>query len=94
MPWKETTIMSQKEKFVKCALKKEDSLRALCREFQISRETGYKLLSRYERAGLQGLESQSRAPQYSLSTMSPYTARAVPGYTTVQPTLVQASKAF
>ena len=65
MPWKESTIMSQKEEFVRCALKKEGSFTALCREFQISRETGYKLLRRYERAGLQGLKSQSRAPQNS-----------------------------
>lgn len=65
MPWKEATIMSQKEQFVLCALKKEISFKALCTQFQISRETGYKLVRRYKREGLKGLEAQSRAPQHS-----------------------------
>ncbi len=65
MPWKEATIMSQKEQFIKKALKKERPFKALCAEFKISRETGYKLLARYQREGLKGLEAKSRAPQHS-----------------------------
>jgi transposase InsO family protein len=65
MPWKEVTIMSEKEKFVERALKKGCSFKTLCAEFQISRETGYKLLHRYEKEGLKGLEVQSRIPHRS-----------------------------
>lgn len=62
MPWKEASIMSQKELFIKKALKNEGSFKALCLEFKISRETGYKLLHRYEKEGLKGLHPKSRAP--------------------------------
>jgi transposase InsO family protein len=54
--------MFQKEQFVIKALKKEISFKALCHEFQISRETGYTLLRRYKEEGLQGLNPRSRAP--------------------------------
>lgn|SRR5512134_728250 len=33
---------------------------ALCREFEISRKTGYKIFSRYKRCGLKGLADRSR----------------------------------
>lgn len=62
MPWKEATLMSQKEEFVLRALKKEISFKALCREYKISRETGYKLLRRYQEEGVKGLKPRSRAP--------------------------------
>lgn len=65
MPWKEATIMSEKERFIKNALKKERPFKELCAEFKISRETGYKLLNRYKKSGLKGLESKSRAPHHS-----------------------------
>ena len=32
-----------------------ESMAALCREFQISRKTGYKIFERYEECGLEGL---------------------------------------
>lgn len=65
MPWKEATIMSQKEEFIKRALKKEVTFKELCAQYKISRETGYKVLHRYEKEGLRGLEEQSRAPRHS-----------------------------
>jgi transposase InsO family protein len=65
MPWKEATVMSQKEQFIENALKKDRPFKELCAEFKISRETGYKLLNRYEKEGLKGLESKSRAPRHS-----------------------------
>lgn len=62
MPWKEASVMSQKQEFVQRALSKECSFKQLCSEFKISRETGYKLLKRYKENGLVGLEHLSRAP--------------------------------
>jgi putative transposase len=34
----------------------------LCREFGISRKTGYKILTRYNATGLEGLTDRSRRP--------------------------------
>lgn len=34
----------------------------LCREFDISRKTGYKILTRYNDSGLEGLTDRSRRP--------------------------------
>ncbi len=34
----------------------------LCREFGISRKTGYKILTRYNEIGLEGLTDRSRRP--------------------------------
>lgn len=62
MPWKEVTVMSEKQQFIICALKKDRSFKSLCAEFKISRETGYQLLRRYQEEGLKGLEPRTRAP--------------------------------
>jgi transposase InsO family protein len=35
---------------------------SLCREFNISRKTGYKIVSRYEACGLEGLSDRARRP--------------------------------
>jgi transposase InsO family protein len=71
MPWKEATPMSERKAFVGEALKAETSFSALCREFGISRKTGYKWLRRYQEAGLKGLEDQSRRPQHSPTQTPP-----------------------
>jgi putative transposase len=34
----------------------------LCREFGISRKTGYKIFDRYQECGVQGLTDSSRRP--------------------------------
>jgi transposase InsO family protein len=43
----------------------------LCREYEISRKTGYKFLRRFERLGLQGLQDQSTAPHRVSGRTSP-----------------------
>ena len=35
---------------------------SLCREFGISRKTGYKIFERYEECGLEGLSDRTRRP--------------------------------
>jgi transposase InsO family protein len=62
MPWKEKSIMSQKEEFVELALRKKLPFSTLCKEFGISRTLGYKILKRYQAEGIQGLEVHSKAP--------------------------------
>jgi transposase InsO family protein len=71
MPWKETTPMSERKAFVGEALKGEASVSALCREFGISRKTGYKWLKRYQEEGTSGLADQSRRPQHSPTQTPP-----------------------
>jgi transposase len=44
---------------------------ALCREFDISRKTGYKIFQRYKDCGLEGLTDRSRRP-YHVSGMNRY----------------------
>ena len=53
--------MDQRIRFV-IRLKDGESMAALCREFQISRKTGYKIFERYEECGLEGLTDRARRP--------------------------------
>lgn len=61
MPWKECNRMDERLKFVARLLDGE-KMSALCREFGISRQTGYKIYNRYKNHGLEGLEDRSRRP--------------------------------
>lgn len=61
MPWKETCVMDERTKFVGRLLSGE-MMSPLCREFGISRVTGYKVWTRYQAQGLSGLPNRSRAP--------------------------------
>jgi putative transposase len=53
--------MDERLKFVARYLDGE-KMSALCREFGISRPTGYKIIDRYKELGLDGLEDRSRRP--------------------------------
>lgn len=61
MPWKECKRMDERLRFVARLLEGEP-MSALCREFGISRPTGYKIFNRYKELGLHGLEDRSRRP--------------------------------
>ncbi len=61
MPWKETTPMEERLRFVARRLEGE-SMTALCREFGISRKTGHKLFARYRDHGLEALADRPRRP--------------------------------
>jgi len=61
MPWKESNLMDERIKFVARLLEGE-TMTSVCREFGISRKTGYKIFNRYQHAGLEGLHNQSRRP--------------------------------
>ena len=64
MGWKETCAVDERMRFVIAAEKREEPLAAVCREFGVSRKTGYKWLARYRDAGVEGLLDRSRAPQH------------------------------
>lgn len=65
MPWKETTTMSERIEFVQRIQEGDANVSAVCREFGISRPTGYKWLKRYAETGKEGLQDQSRRPHRS-----------------------------
>ena len=53
--------MDERLKFIARLLDGE-KMAGLCREFGISRKTGYKILARYNEVGLEGLTDRSRRP--------------------------------
>ncbi len=61
MPWHECNRMDERLRFVARLLDGE-KMSPLCREFGISRKTGYKLFNRYKDEGLYGLEDKPRSP--------------------------------
>lgn len=63
MPWKEKSVMDLRTLFVLKALEPPANISALCREFGISRKTGYKWLKRYDNEGFDGLKNLSKRPR-------------------------------
>src|SRR5215468_5904432 len=62
MPWKVSSVMEERLRFVGRLLDGE-SMSDVCREFGISRKTGYKIYSRYREHGLFALTDRSRPPR-------------------------------
>jgi len=61
MPWKETTQVQARVRFIEDWLAKEyESLAVLCRVHGVSRKTGYKWVGRFREGGRPGLNDQSR----------------------------------
>ena len=65
MGWKERSVMDERCRFVLAALAPEANISALCREFGISRKTGYKWIARFQEGGLAQLRDHSRRPHCS-----------------------------
>jgi transposase-like protein len=61
MPWKECNQMDERLRLVAKLLDGE-KMAAVCREFGISRKTGYKIFNRYKDIGIEGLQDRSRTP--------------------------------
>jgi transposase InsO family protein len=61
MPWKECSVMDERLRFVGRLLDGE-AMTDVCREFGISRKTGYKIFDRYKEHGLEALTDRSRRP--------------------------------
>lgn len=63
MPWKERSAVEERLAFV-LRLEAGERMTELCREYSISRKTGYKIYERYRQRGRDGLEDQSKAPRF------------------------------
>lgn len=65
MPWKTSSLLEARQRFVQAALGGNKSVAQLCREAGISRKTGFKWLQRFRSLGGPGLRDQSRRPKRS-----------------------------
>lgn len=72
MPWRETSVMEERIRFVALALERKQPLAELCRSFGISRTTGYNWLRRYqEEQSFTALTDRSRAPHQHPNATDP-----------------------
>jgi putative transposase len=62
MPWRETSPMNERIRFVADFQHGLLSMTELCERYYISRKTGYKWLDRFEEEGPGGLQERSRRP--------------------------------
>ena len=60
MPWQERQVKVLREEFIRAVLAGQQSMSAICRDYGISRKTGYKWLERFREEGQ--LEEHSREP--------------------------------
>ena len=85
MPWKECKRMDERVRFIARLLEGE-KMAPLCREFGISRVTGYKIFNRYKSCGLDALNDRSRRP-YRHANQLPYQVeRTILGIKKAHPT--------
>lgn len=61
MQWRECYKMGERLRFVARLLEGE-KMAVVCREFYVSRKTGYKIFTRYKDSCLEGLTDRSRRP--------------------------------
>ena len=62
MPWKESTPMDERLRFVQDVHRPGWSIAEVCRRYGVSRKTGYKWLAAYAQAGPAGLADGSHRP--------------------------------
>lgn len=74
MPWKATTPMSERLKFVLQILEHGERVTDMCKEYGISRKTGHKYLKAYKEYGPVALYDASRKPDSSPHRTPPETA--------------------
>ena len=85
MPWNECKPMDERLRFVARLLEGE-KMAPLCREFGISRVTGYKIFDRYKECGLDGLHDRSKAPYRQANKLPFQVERAILGIKKEYPT--------
>jgi putative transposase len=84
MPWK-VVLVDERARFV-TRLMDGERMTDLCKEYGISRKTGYKFLERYNLHGIEGLNNQSRRPIHLARRTSDEIERLVINLKGVYPT--------
>ena len=82
MPWKEKTVEELRKEFIEAA-QNCSNFSSLCREFGITRKTGYKWLSRYEAD--EELSDRSRRPNITANKTATETELKIVEVRTVHP---------
>lgn len=67
MPWTSRTAIEARQEFIALASSPRANIRALCRTFNISPKTAYKLLARVRTMGPTGYQDRSRRPRHTPS---------------------------
>jgi transposase InsO family protein len=84
MPWKECSVMDERLRFVAKLLEGETMTDA-CREFGISRKTGYKIFNRYKESGFESLSDRSRRPVRYANQLPPQLETMIVSYKQEKP---------
>src|ERR671925_599808 len=77
MPWRETSAMDERLRFVQDVHRPGWSIAELCRRYDVSRKTGYKWLRAYERGGPAALADGSHRPHTSPQATAPSVVRLI-----------------
>ena len=85
MPWKESSALEQRRMFIAACQSGEMTMAEACRQFEISRQSGYKWLKRFEEGGEAGLQERSRAPQHQFQAMLEEVAAEILGLRRAHP---------
>lgn len=62
MPWKETSKMEERQRFINSVLDGTKPFNSICIDFDISTKTGYKWYNRFKQDGYSGLQDHSKKP--------------------------------
>src|ERR1700730_1544274 len=77
MPWEARTTIEARREFIELAQRSGANIRALCRSFNVSANTAYKMLKRVKAEGERGLHDRSRRPRRIAMHSSESTEHAV-----------------
>ena len=86
MAWLETCSVKEKARFCMACECGEASMSELCRQFGISRKTGYQVLARWRSEGVSGLAERSHAAHSSPHALSKCVREAVVALRRARPT--------
>src|SRR5258708_1918861 len=71
MAWRTQKVEEQRAQFVVAVGRKEKAFIQICKDFSISRPTGYLWWKRYQAEGVDGLQEKSRKPHQSPGKTKP-----------------------
>jgi putative transposase len=77
MPWNVHSLLEARQRFVRQALRRVQSIAQCCRQFGISRKTGFKWLKRFRQEGGLGLSERSHRPIHLRGSTAPKWLRAI-----------------
>ena len=77
MPWLETKPMTERRRFIVAVEADELTMAERCRQFGISRKTGYTWFARYANEGVEGLKDRSWAPHHCPHAVGPEVREAL-----------------